>query len=61
MEEVPKSLKHVALTLRATNQETKNISAELKMTPKQTNHKHTKQNDDIFSISAGEARGAVCA
>jgi hypothetical protein len=61
MEEVPKSLKHVALTLRATIQETKRISTELKMTPRRANSKHTKPNDDIFSISAGEARGVVCA
>ena len=57
MLEVPKSLKHVALTLRATSQETKRISSELKMIPRRLNHTH---NDYIFSISAREARGVVC-
>jgi hypothetical protein len=56
MSEVPKSLKHVSLTLRATNQETKRISYELKAIPK-----HPKQNEHIFSISSRETERVACA
>jgi hypothetical protein len=62
MNEVPMSLKHAALTLRATNHEMKRISEELKMIPKMKHpKKHHEKNEHLFSIPEREARGVVCA
>ena len=58
---VPDSLKHAALTLRATNGEANRISAELKIIPKKPNTKHTEKDEHIFSIPERETERAACA
>jgi hypothetical protein len=61
MREAPEALKHAALTLRATNQEIKQIMEELKTIPQtKTQNKKDKDDEHIFSVSEREARGTVC-
>jgi hypothetical protein len=61
MREVPTALKHAALTLRATNQEIKRISEELKITPRKQSKQNKQDNEDIFSVPARETERVACA
>ncbi|MGA2686321.1 MAG: sce7726 family protein [Verrucomicrobiota bacterium] len=61
MSNVPNSLKHAALTLRATNQETNRINAELKTVPRKPTTKQTDDDEYIFSIPTREAERDACA
>jgi hypothetical protein len=61
MLEVPNSLKHAALTLRASNQEIRSIGEELKRVPCNKQRKAHQKNEHIFSVPEREARGIVCA
>jgi hypothetical protein len=60
MSKVPNSLKHAALTLRATNQEIKQIKSELRIVPKKTTKKIIEDDEHIFSIPTGEAERTAC-
>lgn len=61
MSKVPNSLKHVALTLRATNTEINQIKLELKKIPKTPNTKHQNNHEHIFSVPEGKTERTACA
>jgi hypothetical protein len=60
MSKVPDALKHVALTLRATNRDINRITKELKMVPQKINTTHLDHDEHIFSIPEREAERVAC-
>ncbi|MGB8354349.1 MAG: hypothetical protein WCD79_10705, partial [Chthoniobacteraceae bacterium] len=57
--EVPSSLKHAALTIRASNQEIQAIRSELKKVPKKP--KKETIYEHVFSVPERETKRTVCA